>query len=66
MKQIALLLLCGVAWTGERVTIIRDEFGVPHIFASTAPGTAHGSGPTYFLRRDELEKHATAVKELTY
>jgi acyl-homoserine lactone acylase PvdQ len=22
--------------------------------------------PTYFLRRDELEKHATAVKELTY
>jgi hypothetical protein len=22
--------------------------------------------PTYFLRRDEVDKHATAVKELTY
>ena len=22
--------------------------------------------PTYFMRRDELEKHVSAVKELTY
>ena len=54
MKQIALLLLCSVACAEERVTIIRDEFGVPHIFAATAPGAAYGSG--YAQAEDRLEE----------
>jgi penicillin amidase len=54
MKQIALFLFCSVAWAGERVTIIRDEFGVPHIFAATAAGAAYGSG--YAQAEDRLEE----------
>jgi acyl-homoserine-lactone acylase len=54
MKQIALLLLCSAAWAGERITIIRDEFGVPHIFAATAAGAAYGSG--YAQAEDRLEE----------
>jgi len=54
MKQIALLLFCSVAWAGERVTVIRDEFGVPHIFAATAAGAAYGSG--YAQAEDRLEE----------
>ena len=54
MKPIALLLFCSVAWAGERVTVIRDEFGVPHIFAATAPGAAYGSG--YAQAEDRLEE----------
>ena len=54
MKPITLLLFCGLAWAGERVVVIRDEFGVPHIFASTAPGAAYGSG--YAQAEDRLEE----------
>jgi len=54
MKQIALLLFCTLAWAGERVTVIRDEFGVPHIFASTAAGAAYGSG--YAQAEDRLDE----------
>src|SRR5579864_7995834 len=54
MKQIALLLLCSVAWAGERITIIRDEFAVPHILASTPAGAAYGSG--YAQAEDRLEE----------
>ena len=54
MKQIALLLFCTLAWAGERVTVIRDEFGVPHIFAATAAGAAYGSG--YAQAEDRLEE----------
>jgi len=54
MKPIALFLLCSFAWAAERVVIIRDEFGVPHIFASTAAGAAYGSG--YAQAEDRLEE----------
>jgi penicillin amidase len=54
MKAIALFLCCGLTWAGERVVIIRDEFGVPHIFASTAAGAAYGSG--YAQAEDRLEE----------
>ena len=60
------------AFGAERVRILRDEFGVPHIFAATPKGRSEKlfnqsrGKPTYFMRREELEKHVSAVKELTY
>src|SRR5258708_2089354 len=45
MPRLTLLLLtCTLAFASEKVRILRDEFGVPHIFASTPPGAAYGSG----------------------
>ena len=38
----------------EKVEILRDEFGVPHIFAATAAGAAFGSG--YAQAEDRLEE----------
>jgi acyl-homoserine lactone acylase PvdQ len=61
MKQIALLLLCSAAWAGERITLIRDEFGVPHIFAATAAGAAYGSG--YAQAEDRLEEMMLNIRE---
>ncbi len=55
MRRFALLLvvctaLCGAA----RVEILRDEYGVPHIFAPTADAAAFGSG--YAQAEDRLEE----------
>lgn len=36
----------------EEVRIVRDEFGVPHVFADTANGAAYGAG--YALAQDRL------------
>lgn len=51
-------LVCGppvaVVWCAEKVTILRDEFGVPHIFADTPAGAAFGSG--YAQAEDRLEE----------
>jgi len=38
----------------DRVEILRDEYGVPHIFAATAAGAAFGSG--YAQAEDRLEE----------
>jgi acyl-homoserine lactone acylase PvdQ len=38
----------------EKVEILRDEYGVPHIFAATAPAAAFGSG--YAQAEDRLEE----------
>ena len=55
MKKFILLpLFCSVLWAAEKVEILRDEFGVPHIFASTAVGAAFGSG--YAQAEDRLEE----------
>src|SRR5579883_3109577 len=43
-------LLCGAA----KVEILRDEYGVPHIFAATAEAAAFGSG--YAQAEDRLEE----------
>ena len=49
------LVCCQVfALAGEKVRILRDEFGVPHIFASTAAGAAFGAG--YAQAEDRLEE----------
>jgi acyl-homoserine lactone acylase PvdQ len=55
MKKLALLLAsASVFYAAEKVEILRDEFGVPHIFARTAAGAAFGSG--YAQAEDRLEE----------
>ncbi len=55
MWKLALLpLAAALLLRGEKVEILRDEFGVPHIFASTAAGAAYGSG--YAQASDRLEE----------
>lgn len=53
-RLILLLLSCTLAFGAEKVRILRDEFGVPHIFASTPAGAAYGSG--YAQAEDRLEE----------
>jgi penicillin G amidase len=38
--------------TGEEISIIRDSYGVPHVFAETREGMAYGAG--YALAQDRL------------
>jgi len=55
MKRLALLLASStLVYAAERVEILRDEYGVPHIFAATAAGAAFGSG--YAQAEDRLEE----------
>jgi acyl-homoserine-lactone acylase len=55
MKRFAFLfVLSSALYAAEKVEILRDEFGVPHIFASTATGAAFGSG--YAQAEDRLEE----------
>jgi acyl-homoserine-lactone acylase len=55
MKGLVFLLAsCSVLWGDEKVEILRDDYGVPHIFASTAAGAAFGSG--YAQAQDRLEE----------
>ena len=55
MKRFVLLLAStGLLCAAEKVEILRDEYGVPHIFASTAVGAAFGSG--YAQAEDRLEE----------
>jgi len=55
MKALAVLWLSStLAWGAEKIEILRDEYGVPHIFAATAAGAAFGSG--YAQAEDRLEE----------
>jgi len=55
VKRFVLLLAStGLLCAAEKVEILRDEYGVPHIFASTAVGAAFGSG--YAQAEDRLEE----------
>jgi acyl-homoserine lactone acylase PvdQ len=38
------LLISAYAFGGEKVEVLRDQFGIPHIYARTAAGAAFGSG----------------------
>jgi len=49
----ALLAISPLAVAGK-IEILRDEYGVPHIFAATAEGAAFGSG--YAQAEDRLEE----------
>ena len=53
-RLIFALATCSLAWGAAKVEILRDEYGVPHIFASTAAGAAFGSG--YAQAEDRLEE----------
>src|SRR5574340_792293 len=53
MRYLALLALA-LPLAAEDVQILRDEFGVPHIFAATPQGAAFGSG--YAQAEDRLEE----------
>ena len=50
----SILIVASVGWSAEKVTILRDEFGIPHIFADTPAGAAFGSG--YAQAEDRLEE----------
>jgi acyl-homoserine-lactone acylase len=55
MKRLVFLLVaCSLSWGAEKVEILRDEYGVPHIFARTAVAAAYGSG--YAQAEDRLEE----------
>jgi acyl-homoserine-lactone acylase len=55
MKKLCLLLLSVLPLAqAAHVTILRDEYGVPHIFAQDAAGAAFGSG--YAQAEDRLEE----------
>src|ERR1035438_5929924 len=54
MKKLCLLLCFLPLAYGAHVTILRDEYGVPHIFAQDAAGAAFGSG--YAQAEDRLEE----------
>ncbi|MGA2268490.1 MAG: penicillin acylase family protein [Bryobacteraceae bacterium] len=55
MKRLALVLAsASILWGSEKVEILRDEYGVPHIFAATAAGAAFASG--YAQAEDRLEE----------
>jgi acyl-homoserine-lactone acylase len=54
VRRFALLLACTLLYGAEKVEILRDQYGVPHIFAATAEGAAFGSG--YAQAEDRLEE----------
>ena len=53
MRRFAFLLAsCGALWSAEKAEILRDEYGVPHIFARSAAAFASG----YAQAEDRLEE----------
>jgi len=54
MQKLCLFLCCLPLAHAAHVTILRDEYGVPHIFAQDAAGAAFGSG--YAQAEDRLEE----------
>ncbi len=55
MKRALLLVLsAGLLFGAQKVEILRDEYGVPHIFAATPAAAAFGSG--YAQAEDRLEE----------
>src|SRR5450755_1446047 len=54
MKNLCLLLCFLPLAHAGHVTILRDEYGVPHVFAADPAGAAFGSG--YAQAEDRLEE----------
>ncbi len=52
MRLVVALLFCAGICAAEKVEILRDEFGVPHVFAATPAGAAFGAG--YAQAEDRL------------
>jgi acyl-homoserine lactone acylase PvdQ len=51
------------AQTGEEITILRDDFGTPHVFARTAEDACFGNG--YAQAADRLEELLTQYRRAT-
>lgn len=51
---VALLVAKGAAPAAEQITVYRDSFGVPHIYAETLAGAAYAAG--YSQAEDRLEQ----------
>ena len=54
VKKLCLIAFSITLAYAEKVTILRDEYGVPHIFAADPVGAAFGSG--YAQAEDRLEE----------
>lgn len=54
LRAFALCLLLAAASLAEEVKIIRDDFGIPHIFAESDEGMSYGLG--YAQAEDRLEE----------
>ena len=54
LRILALLIAASLCGAAEKVEVLRDEFWVPHIFASTPAGAAFASG--YVQAQDRLEE----------
>jgi acyl-homoserine lactone acylase PvdQ len=48
-----LVLVAAASFAAEKLEILRDEYGVPHIYARTAAGAAFGSGYAQAVDRGE-------------
>src|SRR5262249_30904485 len=59
----SLSILTLSAFANEKVVIVRDDYGIPHIYARTAAGAAFGSGYAQAADRAErlLENLKTAA-----
>ncbi len=61
--MLALLLLLAIPAAAETVDIIRDSYGTPHIFATTAAGAAFGAGYAQAQdRREALLKNLSSTE----
>ena len=54
VRLLVLLVMTMSAWGADKVEILRDEFGVPHIYGATVTAAAFGSG--YAQAEDRLEE----------
>ena len=54
MRWLALLLAAPLLLAAEKVEILRDDFGVPHVYAQTPAGAAYGAG--YAQSEDRLDE----------
>ncbi|MEO5923391.1 MAG: penicillin acylase family protein [Bryobacteraceae bacterium] len=62
--MLALLLILAIPAAAETVEILRDSYGTPHIFATTAAGAAFGAGYAQAQdRREALLKNLSAPGE---
>jgi acyl-homoserine lactone acylase PvdQ len=62
---LAVLILASTAvseLSGEEIQIVRDQFWIPHIFASTAAGAAYGSG--YAQAEDRTNQLLTNLRRM--
>ncbi len=59
---LSFVFVVATAHAGQKVEILRDEYGVAHIYAATAEGAAYGSGYAQATdRSDQLKRHLASA-----